>query len=222
MRSLITGLLGLCLGLALTPTEASARADARSSAQPSTTSRSAPAARPTASRPTASRPATSRPTASRSATSRPTTSRPTTSGATASGATASRQAATRPTAGRLAVLPSRQASSRANTANQRQALIPRNSGSSRSAWARGGRQVAAIPYSRQNSAASARGLRQTAMASCTTRNGRRVCTPGVTRTASIRWTGGLAPAAMSQTNCPDGTIATLAIGHNDITRCVPL
>jgi len=27
---------------------------------------------------------------------------------------------------------------------------------------------------------------------------------------------------MSQTNCPDGTIATLAIGHNDITRCVPL
>ncbi len=81
--------------------------------------------------------------------------------------------------------------------------------------------MAAIPYSRQN-AAPQRGLRQTAMASCVTRNGRRVCTPGITRTASMRWTGGLAPAAMSQTTCPDGTIATLALGHSDITRCVPL
>jgi len=202
MRSLIAGFLGLCLGFALMPTEASARADARSSVQPSSSSRSAPAARPAASRAAASRAAPSRAAPSR--------------------ATASRQAATRPTAGRQAALPSRQATSRANTANQRQALIPRNAASSRSALARGGRQVAAIPYSRQNSAASARGLRQTAMASCTTRNGRRVCTPGVTRTASMRWTGGLAPAAMSQTNCPDGTIATLAIGHSDITRCVPL
>jgi len=97
----------------------------------------------------------------------------------------------------------------------------RSGTSSRIASARGGRQMAAVPYSRQN-AAPVRGLRQTAMASCTTRNGRRVCTPGITRTASMRWTGGLAPAAMSQTTCPDGTIATLALGHSDITRCVPL
>ncbi|UPY36580.1 hypothetical protein [Sediminicoccus sp. KRV36] len=83
------------------------------------------------------------------------------------------------------------------------------------------RQMAAIPYGRQVAAPS-RGLRQTAMASCTTRNGRRVCAPTATRTASMRWTGGLAPAAMSQAGCPDGTIATMAIGHNDITRCVPL
>lgn len=192
MRSLITGFLGLCLGLALMPTEASARADARSSAQTSSSARNS-----TVARPTTSRSATSRPTASRSATSRP-------------------------TAGRQAVLPSRHASSRVNTANQRHALMPRNATSNRSASIRGGRQLAAVPYSRQNSAAPVRGLRQTAMASCTTRNGRRVCTPGVTRTASMRWTGGLAPAAMSQTNCPDGTIATLAIGHSDITRCVPL
>ncbi|MEI6159178.1 MAG: hypothetical protein WCP77_05025 [Roseococcus sp.] len=83
------------------------------------------------------------------------------------------------------------------------------------------RHAAAVPYSRQ-AAMPTRGLRQTAMASCTTRNGRRVCSPGATRTASMRWTGGLAPAAMSQAGCPDGTIATMAIGHNDITRCVPL
>ena len=85
-----------------------------------------------------------------------------------------------------------------------------------------GRQMAAIPYSRQ-AVMSPRGLRQTAMLACTTRNGRRTCAPAV-RTASVqmRWTGGLAPAAMSQAGCPDGTIATLAIGHSDITRCVPL
>ena len=82
--------------------------------------------------------------------------------------------------------------------------------------------MAAIPYGRQNAALPTRGLRQTATANCTIRNGRRICSPGVTRTASMPWTGGLAPAAMSQSNCPDGTIATLAIGHNDITRCVPL
>ena len=80
----------------------------------------------------------------------------------------------------------------------------------------------AIPYARNSTAVAPRGLRQTAMVSCTTRNGRRVCAPAITRTASMRWTGGLAPAAMSQSNCPDGTIATMAIGHNDITRCVPL
>jgi hypothetical protein len=84
------------------------------------------------------------------------------------------------------------------------------------------RQASAVPYSRQVAAASPRSMRQTAMLSCTTRNGRRVCSPAVTRTASFRWTGGLAPAAMSQAGCPDGTIATMAIGHSDITRCVPL
>jgi hypothetical protein len=102
-------------------------------------------------------------------------------------------------------------------------LAPRGTPSNRTALRSGtSRQAAAIPYARQPAAQAQRGLRQTAVASCTTRNGRRSCAPAATRTASMRWTGGLAPAAMSQAGCPDGTIATMAIGHSDITRCVPL
>ncbi|WP_431304935.1 hypothetical protein [Sediminicoccus sp. BL-A-41-H5] len=110
----------------------------------------------------------------------------------------------------------------ATTTTQRQALAPLGTASSRSAARSGNTRQAAVPYARQPAASNARGLRQTAMANCTTRNGRRTCTPGATRTSGMSWTGGLAPAAFSQTGCPDGTIATMAIGHNDITRCVPL
>jgi hypothetical protein len=172
MRSFIGGLLGLCLGLALLPQDASARTDARASAQSSNSARTATAARPAAPRPGVTRTTT-----------------------------ASRPAAT----------------------SHRQALAPRSTTSNRTALRSGtSRQMAAVPYARQPAAHTQRGLRQTAVASCTTRNGRRSCAPAATRTASMRWTGGLAPAAMSQAGCPDGTIATMAIGHNDITRCVPL
>jgi len=84
------------------------------------------------------------------------------------------------------------------------------------------RVAAAVPYGRSSAGTQGRGLRSTAMASCSTRNGRRTCTTTASRGEVMRWTGGLAPAAMSQSACPDGTIATMAIGHNDITRCVPL
>jgi hypothetical protein len=65
-------------------------------------------------------------------------------------------------------------------------------------------------------------LRQTAMASCTIRGGRRLCTTGVTRSVAFRWGSDLGAASMSQSSCPDGTIATMAIGHTDVVRCVPL
>jgi len=32
----------------------------------------------------------------------------------------------------------------------------------------------------------------------------------------------LMPAAGNQTSCPDGTMATLALGHENVVRCVPL
>ncbi len=137
-------------------------------------------------------------------------------------------AATRPATPRPGVTPTTTArrtttASRATAAPQRQALAPRSTASSRTALRSGStRQASAVPYARQPAAQAPRGLRQTAVATCTTRNGRRTCAPAATRTASMRWTGGLAPAAMSQAGCPDGTIATMAIGHNDITRCVPL
>ena len=37
------------------------------------------------------------------------------------------------------------------------------------------------------------------------------------------WTQGLPPAAGVQANeCPDGTLATLARGHEDVVRCMPI
>ena len=41
--------------------------------------------------------------------------------------------------------------------------------------------------------------------------------------ARMSWTQGLPPAAGIQANeCPDGTMATLARGHEDIVRCMPI
>ncbi|WPB84543.1 hypothetical protein [Sediminicoccus rosea] len=147
-------------------------------------------------------------------------------------AAASRPATPRPgvtrttTASRSATAGRSTTASRGTATPQRQAaLAPRGTTSGSSALrlrAGNSRQASAVPYARQPAATTTRGLRQTAVATCTTRNGRRTCAPAATRTASTRWTGGLAPAAFSQTGCPDGTIATMAIGHSDITRCVPL
>lgn len=38
----------------------------------------------------------------------------------------------------------------------------------------------------------------------------------------LHWQAGLPPADLSQRACPDGTLATLARGHDDVVRCVPL
>ena len=38
----------------------------------------------------------------------------------------------------------------------------------------------------------------------------------------LRWQAGLPPAEHGQRECPDGTLATLARGHTDVVRCVPL
>jgi hypothetical protein len=53
---------------------------------------------------------------------------------------------------------------------------------------------------------------------CSPRRGASQC-----RTARMNWTQGLPPAAGIQANeCPDGTMATLAHGHDDIVRCMPI
>lgn len=56
-------------------------------------------------------------------------------------------------------------------------------------------------------------------ASCTrSSSGARRCT-----TARASWQAGLAPAAHVQTSdCPEGTMATNALGHANITRCMPI
>lgn len=147
-----------------------------------------------ANRPAANRPSAARPAAARPAASRPAATRP--AAANRPARQVSRPAATRPAAARPASRPA---------SGQRAAQRP----------------SAAVPYStRGNAARPAASGRQTAAQRCTTRNGRRVCTR--TADASYRWAGGLPPAAMSQRVCPEGTMATNAIGHSDITRCVPL
>lgn len=200
MRKLIGGLLGLCLMAALVPVEASARTDARASAQ--TSSSRSVAARPSASRSAARTTGHSRPTASRSA--------------APSRHTVAERSGRR---GRDTVAVSRSRGGRV-------AVASRGRGNASHVSARGSRGLnsrvaAAVPYGRY-AVPQGRGLRRTAMASCTVRHGRRNCTTTASRSEVLRWTGGLAPAAMSQAACPDGTIATMAIGHNDITRCVPL
>ncbi|RVT91975.1 hypothetical protein EOD42_19740 [Rhodovarius crocodyli] len=56
--------------------------------------------------------------------------------------------------------------------------------------------------------------------SCRTVRGRRVCTG--TRQVALRWSNGIAPAGGQQSSCPDGTMAMLALGHENVYRCVPL
>lgn len=62
--------------------------------------------------------------------------------------------------------------------------------------------------------------RFTSMSACSTQRGGRVC--GGTRTVAMRWSGGLSPAAGNQSSCPDGTMATMAVGHENVVRCVPM
>lgn len=149
--------------------------------------------------------AANRPPANRAA-ARPPATRPT----AARPAAANRPAATRQAAAR----PATRTASRPAAARPASARPPQRPAS-------GQRPAAAVPYSApRNAARSAASGRQTAAQRCTTRNGRRVCTR--TANASYRWAGDLPPAAMNQRACPEGTMATNAIGHSDITRCVPL
>jgi hypothetical protein len=55
-------------------------------------------------------------------------------------------------------------------------------------------------------------------AGCSGRGGARSC-----RAPRMNWTEGLSPAAGVQAaECPAGTMATLATGHSDVTRCMPI
>jgi hypothetical protein len=62
---------------------------------------------------------------------------------------------------------------------------------------------------------------------CTRRNGRTVCPtpaarPAAPRDGAVSWQRGLPTASNAQRACPSGTFATLARGHDDIVRCMPI
>ncbi len=106
--------------------------------------------------------------------------------------------ATRPSTG------TRQAS-RSTARRQTTALRPGDVRSSRSGTAMRG--TAAATVSRE------------AMAQCSRRNGRTVCG---NRQSVAGWQAGLPRPDYAQRECPEGTFATLARGHDDVVRCMPL
>lgn len=58
-----------------------------------------------------------------------------------------------------------------------------------------------------------------AVANCTPTAGRTACAPA--RSSVAGWQAGLPRADYAQRDCPDGTLATLARGHEDVVRCMP-
>jgi len=55
------------------------------------------------------------------------------------------------------------------------------------------------------------------------RRGARHCRHAAVARPRFGWSHGLTPAAGVQANeCPDGTMATLARGHYDVVRCMPI
>lgn len=98
------------------------------------------------------------------------------------------------------------------------------------------REAAQAPSARQQpalSAAQRTGLFRSAAAapastagmprttgSCARRDAQGRCIR--TTTSNTRWQGGLPPMTMAQQECPSGTVATLARGHANVVRCLPI
>lgn len=97
----------------------------------------------------------------------------------------------------------------------RSASVAPRSAAPRSGVLRSARAAQARPVAGQ--AQGRRGM--AAAVSCSrSSSGARRCT-----TARASWQAGLAPAANVQTSdCPEGTMATNALGHTNITRCMPI
>ncbi|MGG5809814.1 hypothetical protein [Falsiroseomonas sp. CW058] len=67
--------------------------------------------------------------------------------------------------------------------------------------------------------AAAATISRESAASCTRRNGRTTCGQ---RDGVAGWQAGLPPVDYAQQSCPAGTFATLARGHDDVVRCMPI
>ena len=82
------------------------------------------------------------------------------------------------------------------------------------------RGASAATVSREAPATRAQpALARNAVAQCTPRNGRSNCAPA--RSSVAGWQSGLPVANYAQRECPEGTFATLARGHDDVVRCMP-
>lgn len=100
-----------------------------------------------------------------------------------------------------------QAASRRDARQQVAILRPGDIRLQRTGFVMRGAAAAAIP-------------REAAAQACTRRNGRTNCAPP--RDSIAGWQVGLPRADNSQQSCPNGTFATLARGHDDVVRCMPI
>lgn len=71
-----------------------------------------------------------------------------------------------------------------------------------------------------NAATRAQRNTNQAAAACSGRQARNQRCSNTSRPVS--WQGGLPAMTMAQTGCPAGTVALLARGHDDVTRCMPI
>lgn len=125
-------------------------------------------------------------------------------------------------AARQAAQPQRTALAERATPQQRQATRP-TAAPQRTATTQ-------APAARQQAAAQRSGLFRSAAAApagmpratgtCTRRDAQGRCVS--TTPANTRWQGGLPPMTMAQQECPAGTVATLARGHANVVRCLPI
>jgi hypothetical protein len=140
----------------------------------------------------------------RSSSARETAARGNTRQQASSSRTSRQQASSRSTARSTSTTASR---NRATSRNAREtvALRPGDARTSRGGIVVRGASAAAVP--------------RAAAQNCTRRNGRTRCTPAVSSVAG--WQNGLPPTDHAQRDCPSGTFATLARGHDDVVRCMP-
>ncbi len=127
--------------------------------------------------------------------------------------------------------PTRAAASRVQSTASRHspAALPHGSRTVQAAPARGSRwglvaSAHARPY-RPSSMTTRRGAQYAVVHGAPAcRNGARNCRLyRVSAPQPMRWSQGLSPALNMQTsNCPAGTMATLATGHSNIVRCMPI
>jgi len=135
-----------------------------------------------------------------------------------SGPTANRSAQAAPPQARTQTLPQQQAQSRPTPRQAASNLRPGDVRTSTSGVLVRGASAATVSREAPSTRAQPVVARN-AVAQCTQRNGRSNCAPA--RSSVAGWQSGLPVANYAQRECPEGTFATLARGHDDVVRCMP-
>lgn len=117
---------------------------------------------------------------------------------------------------------SRPAASRATTRTSTRSTTARRSSAARPQQGRAAVRAGDVRTSRSSlvvRGASAATVSRESVGNCRRSNGRTICSQ---RDGVAGWQAGLPRADYTQRDCPAGTFATLARGHDDVVRCMPL